>query len=74
MLFFGTLAIFMNPDKTGAELLLIDDKTGTIEVGKEADLIVVTNNPLKNIRTIQDVVFVMSNGEIALKRIPFNKE
>ena len=58
----------------GAELLLIDDKTGTIEVGKEADLIVVTNNPLKNIRTIQDVVFVMSNGEIALKRIPFNKE
>jgi imidazolonepropionase-like amidohydrolase len=58
----------------GAELLMIADKTGTIEVGKEADLIVVTNNPLKNIRTIQDVVFVMSNGEIALKRIPFNKE
>jgi len=58
----------------GAELLMIADKTGTIEVGKEADLIAVTNNPLKNIRTIQDVVFVMSNGEIALKRIPFNKE
>ena len=58
----------------GAELLMIADKTGTIEVGKEADLIVVTKNPLINIRTIQDVVFVMSNGEIALKRIPFNKE
>ena len=58
----------------GAELLMIADKTGTIEVGKEADLIVVTKNPLKNIRTIQDVVFVMSNGEIALKRITFNKE
>lgn len=58
----------------GAELLLIDDKTGSIEVGKEADLIVVTNNPLKNIRTIQDVVFVMSNGKIGLKRIPFNKD
>ena len=58
----------------GAELLMIADKTGTIEVGKEADLIVVTKNPLKNIRTIQDVVFVMSNGEIALNRIPFNKE
>jgi len=58
----------------GAELLMIADKTGTIEVGKEADLIVVTKNPLMNIRTIQDVVFVMSNGEIAFKRIPFNKE
>ena len=58
----------------GAELLLIDDKTGSIEVGKEADLIVVTNNPLKNIRTIQDVVFVMSNGKIGLKRIPFIKD
>ena len=58
----------------GAELLMIADKTGTIEVGKEADLIVVTKNPLKNIRTIQDVVFVMSNGEVALKRIPFTKE
>jgi len=58
----------------GAELLMIADKTGTIEVGKEADLIVVTKNPLINIRTIQDVVFVMSNGEIAFKRIPFNKE
>ena len=28
---------------------MIADKTGTIEVGKEADLIAVTNNPLKNI-------------------------
>ena len=43
-------------------------------MGKEADLIVVTKNPFKNIRTIQDVVFVMSNGEVALERIPFTKE
>ena len=55
----------------GAELLGIANKTGTISIGKEADLIVVTSNPFNDIRTIQDVVFVMSNGRIALNRLPF---
>ena len=58
----------------GAELLQISNKTGTVEVGKEADLIVVTKNPLEDIRTIQDVVFVMSNGQIGLNRLPFGKD
>ena len=58
----------------GAELLGIDNQTGTIEVGKEADLIFVTQNPLEDIRTIQDVVFVMNNGRIGLNRLPFSKE
>ena len=58
----------------GAELLQISNKTGTVEVGKEADLIVVTKNPLEDVRTIQDVVFVMSNGQIGLNRLPFGKD
>ena len=58
----------------GAELLGISQQTGTIDIGKEADLIVVTKNPLNDFRTIQDVVFVMSNGIIALNRIPFGKD
>jgi len=58
----------------GAQLLSIADQTGTIEIGKEADLIVVTQNPLEDIRTIQDVVFVMNNGRIGLNRLPFSKE
>ena len=57
----------------GAELLGIANKTGTVSIGKEADLIVVTSNPLNDIRTIQDVVFVMSNGKIGLNRLPFEK-
>jgi hypothetical protein len=28
-------------------------------------------NPLTNIEALQDVLLVMSNGEIALQRIPF---
>ena len=57
----------------GAELLGIAAKTGTIEVGKEADLILLPDNPLEDIMALQDVLIVISNGNLALKRIPFTK-
>ena len=58
----------------GAELLQITDRTGTVTVGKEADLIAVPDNPLEDIRAVQDVVLVISNGVIVLNRLPFQKE
>ncbi len=54
-----------------AELLRIEEDTGTIESGKEADLIVVPENPLEHPSAIQDVVAVVSNGRVALNRLPF---
>ena len=54
-----------------AELLQIDDRTGRIAEGFEADLILIPGNPLTNIEALQDVLLVMSNGQLALKRIPF---
>jgi len=56
---------------SAAELLRVDDRTGRIAKGFEADMIVVPGNPLENIRVLQDVLIVMSNGQLALKRIPF---
>ena len=56
-----------------AELFGIESKTGAIEPGLEADLIVVERNPLDNIRTLQDVLFVMSNGRIAVDRLQFSR-
>jgi len=56
---------------SSAELLHLQDKTGRIAVGYEADMILVPANPLTNIEALQDVLMVMSNGRIALKRIPF---
>ena len=56
-----------------AELLRLDKQTGRIADGFEADMILVTSNPLEDINALQDVILVMSNGQMALKRLPFGK-
>ncbi|MEQ8715011.1 MAG: amidohydrolase family protein [Cyclobacteriaceae bacterium] len=58
----------------GAELLELDAQTGRLAAGYEADLIILTGNPLDDIRYLQDVVMVMSNGQVAMKRFPFEIE
>jgi len=58
---------------SSAELLRLDDKTGRIAEGYEADIILVPANPLEDIMALQDVLLVISNGQVALKRIPFAK-
>lgn len=57
-----------------AELLGIQNKTGRIAPGFEADIVVIPGNPLEDIRSLQDALIVMSNGQLALKRLPFAKE
>ena len=57
---------------SSAELLGLEDRTGQIKAGYEADMILVPANPLTNIEALQDVLLVMSNGRIALQRIPFS--
>ena len=57
-----------------AELLGIQTRTGRLQPGFEADLVVVPGNPLEDIRALQDALIVMSNGHLALKRLPFGKE
>jgi imidazolonepropionase-like amidohydrolase len=58
---------------TAAELLRLERKTGAVRPGLEADLIVVDGNPLEDIRVMQDVLVVISNGRVALNRLPFGK-
>jgi imidazolonepropionase-like amidohydrolase len=48
----------------GADLLGIADKVGSIKQGKLADLIAVRGDPLSNVRLLEDVRFVMKQGEI----------
>ncbi|MGA1341882.1 MAG: amidohydrolase family protein [Hyphomonas sp.] len=47
-----------------AEHLEMQAEIGTLEKGKFADLIAVTRDPLKNIRELEDVDFVMKGGDV----------
>ena len=51
-----------------AEVYGIQDQTGAIEVGLEADLVAVEGNPLEDIWNVHDPMFVMSNGRLVYHR------
>jgi imidazolonepropionase-like amidohydrolase len=50
--------------RVNAELLQWEDRLGTIEVGKLADIIAVVGNPLENMSALEEVSFVMIGGKV----------
>ncbi|HSF16661.1 MAG TPA: amidohydrolase family protein [Vicinamibacteria bacterium] len=57
-----------------AKLLGISERTGRVQNGLEADLIVVDQNPLENIVALSDVLLVVNNGDVVLDRLSFALE
>ena len=51
-------------DISAADLIDRAGSVGTIEVGKYADIIAVTENPLDRIEVLEHVTFVMKGGKV----------
>ena len=51
--------------RVGAELLRWDDRLGTVQAGKLADLVAVPGNPLDDMKALEKVSFVMVGGHVA---------
>jgi len=49
---------------TPAEFFNLENKMGTIDPGKYADLVILNSNPLKKIKNTQDIHTVISKGKI----------
>ena len=54
-----------------AELLRVEDHTGTLVAGHDADFIVMERNPAEDIGAVQDLLMVVSNGVIVLDRTAY---
>ncbi len=61
---FTPMETLVAATKTNATMMKWDDKVGTLEAGKFADVVAFDESPLDNIKTLQDVAFVMKDGKV----------
>jgi imidazolonepropionase-like amidohydrolase len=69
---FTPMQAIVAATKTSAETCRVDDKVGTLEPGKLADLLVVDGNPLDDITILQDpsrLMLVMKEGQSYVDRL-----
>ncbi|MCH7594605.1 MAG: amidohydrolase family protein [Chloroflexi bacterium] len=54
--------------QTSAEVCLAGDERGTVEPGKQADLLALGSNPLDDIENVRDVRLVVKDGRVVVRR------
>jgi imidazolonepropionase-like amidohydrolase len=59
--------ILMSATANAAKAVGLGDLVGTLEVGKQADIIIVQGNPLDNIEDIEDIMTVIKAGEVVFQ-------
>jgi imidazolonepropionase-like amidohydrolase len=69
---FTPLEAIQSATILNAEMLKLEKSIGSIEKGKEADLIVVDLNPLNEVWILQEPLLVVSNGRVALNKIDYS--
>src|SRR5579871_4360590 len=58
------MAVIVSATRINAEIIHMQDRVGTVEVGKLADLIAVPGDPIADIAVTQHVGFVMKGGVV----------
>ena len=61
---FTPLETLIQATKNNAEILMIDDKVGTVKCGKRANLVVFDGNPDEDIEVLENVSMVLKAGKI----------
>ncbi len=66
---FHPLEIFQSASLRAAEVLGVDDKLGTIEVGKLADLVIIDENPQQNLKVLYGTGAIRVNEDNEAVRV-----
>ena len=66
---FHPLEVIMSATLKGAEALDMDDEIGSIEIGKKADLILVEENPLENLKVLYGTGAIKLNEDNEVERV-----
>jgi len=66
---FHPIEVIMAATLNGAEALGMDDEIGSIEIGKKADLFIVEENPLENLKVLYGTGAIKLNDENDVERV-----
>ncbi len=65
----SNLEVIQAATSRAAELLQIDDHTGRIAEGLDADLLITERNPLDNVKAVYDPLMIINNGKVVVNRL-----
>jgi imidazolonepropionase-like amidohydrolase len=70
----SNLEVIQAATSRAAELLGVDDHTGKIAVGLDADLLIIERNPLDNVGAVYDPLMIVNNGKVITNRLSWGKK